>query len=196
MPFAPRWLALGALVALLLALCAVLLARQLSSPSHASKATATASGFTQYRDPSGMFAGSYPSSWRRLAPASNESGVVLLAQSTNGASLLVRKTPIGAAVTLTNLGAARKLTDSVVFSDKSAKLLNPPQAVTLGGLPGYLYLYTFQDPTGIGGAHAHYFLFDGTTMITLVFQAMPANSIVAMAPLFDRIAKTFHALPG
>jgi len=46
------------------------------------------------------------------------------------------------------------------------------------------------------GAHAHYFVFDGATMITLVFQALPAPRIFSLAPLFDRVAATFRVLPA
>ena len=167
-----------------------------SAPASKHSSTATTPGFSAYRDPGGLFAGSYPSGWQRIAPA-NDASVVLLAQSGNGASLLVRKTTVSAQVSVANLASAQRLTDSVVHSDKSVQLLRPPQQVTLSGLPGYLYLYTFKDPsTGVQGAHAHYFLFDGATMVTLVFQAVPPNSILTQAPLFDRIAKTFHPISG
>lgn len=107
--------------------------------------------------------------------------------------MLVRATPISARVNAQNLSAAKRLADHVVRSGKAVTMLRPPQQVTLGGLPGYLYLYTFQDPSsGERGAHAHYFLFRGDTMITIVFQAMPAARILALGPLFDRIASTFH----
>ncbi|MDQ6605250.1 MAG: hypothetical protein M3Z06_01725 [Actinomycetota bacterium] len=109
----------------------------------------------------------------------------------------MRKTPLGAPVTAANLGAGKTLADRVVKSGKHVTFLRPPEQVTLGGLPGYLYLYTF-DVAGTAqrGAHAHYFLFAGTTLITLVFQALPANQILSLAPLFDRIAGTFRTSAG
>lgn len=119
---------------------------------------------------------------------------MLLAVGSDGASFLVRKTAIGAPVSAGNLAAAKKLTDHVVTSGKNVVMLRAPQQVTLGGLPGYLYLYTFEDPsTGQRGGHAHYFLFQGATMLTLVFQALPATKFVPLAPLFDRVASTFRA---
>lgn len=164
------------------------------SPAQATQAS-TPSDLVAYQDPGGAFAGSYPSSWQRLQ--STDPQVVVLAAGGDGSSFQVRKTPIGTQVTAANLGAARKLTDGVVRSGKSVTLLRQPQQVTLGGLPGYLYLYTFDDPaSGQRGAHAHYFLFAGTTMITLVFQVLPADRIASVAPLFDRIASTFRAQPA
>ncbi|MGI8864547.1 MAG: hypothetical protein ACR2JH_09155 [Solirubrobacteraceae bacterium] len=183
---------------LLLGIAAWLIGEQLTSsskPRSARKLVAAAQpSFTQFRDPGGTFSGGYPSSWQRLQ--SSDPAVVALAASSDGASLLVRKTPIGVPVSAVNLGRARKLTDSVVNSGKHVTWLRQPQQVTLGGLPGYLYLYTFDDPTtGQRGAHAHYFLFQGTTMVTLVFQALPAERISSLAPLFDRIASMFRATP-
>ncbi len=184
---------------MLLGLGAWLIGQKLvsSSPSRrTAKSSATAqSGFVRFQDPGGTFAGSYPSSWQRLQASDPQ--IVLLTASADGASLLVRKTPIGGQVSAANLSAARRITDRVVKSGKNVTFLRQPQQVTLGGLPGYLYLYTFDDSSSGGrGAHAHYFLFQGTTMITLVFQALPANRILSLAPLFDRIASSFRALPA
>jgi hypothetical protein len=190
--------ALGGIVALLLGLSGWLIGSQIvSSPAtkHAPKpAPSTPSDLVQFRDPAGAFAGAYPSTWRRLAASDAE--VVLLAASNDGASFLARKTPIRGPVGLANLATARNLADRVVKSGKNVVMLHQPQQVTLGGLPGFLYLYTFDDPsTGQRGGHAHYFLFQGATMITLVFQALPATTMVSKAPLFDRIAAAFRALP-
>ena len=109
------------------------------------------------------------------------------------------KTTLTVPVNATNLASAERLTSRIVSGGPGVKLLKlhyrQPAAVTVGGFPGLLYLYTFVDPTtGETGAHAHYFLFDGKTMITLVFQSLPSNNFVSLAPLFDRIAGTIHAL--
>ncbi len=192
-------MALGAVVALALGLGAWLIGQQLlSSPGAAHPARHAAIASSQliaFRDPQGTFAISYPSSWQQLPSGAQQ--VVLLAASSDGASLLVRKATLDGAVTAANLTAARKLTDRVVASGDNVIQLRAPQQVALGGLPGYLYLYTFYDPqTRQRGAHAHYFVFDGATMITLVFQALPAPRIFSLAPLFDRVAATFRVLPA
>ncbi len=184
---------------LLLGVGAWLLGQQLASsspPRHvANRSPSVPSGVVSFQDAAGAFAVSYPSSWQQLP--STDAQVSLLAASSAGASLQVRKTAIGAPVTAANLGAGKTLADRVVKSGKHVTFLRPPQQVTLGGLPGYLYLYTFDDPaTGQRGAHAHYFLFAGTTVITLVFQALPENRMLSLAPLFDRIAGTFRTPAG
>jgi hypothetical protein len=193
MPPGARWLALAAAVALALGAGAWFAGRQLlASPATVRFPTPMARRQRTVVAPGGTFEISYPSTWRRLPD--NQPGVVLLASGAGG-SMLVRETPLSAPVTTTNFSSAEQLASRIVNSGPGVKLLRPPQAVTLGGLPGLLYLYTFTDSqTGQVGAHAHYFLFDRATMITLVFQAVPAARILTLAPLFDRIAATFHLL--
>jgi hypothetical protein len=188
------------LVVVLLAASAWVIGRQFGSSKHAPKHSSIASiRMTEFKDPGGTFDGGYPSSWKRLKTSDPQ--VVLLAAGPNGTSYEVAKTPIGVVINATNLTAAEKLTNHIVDGGKDVKLIptryKQPEEVALGGLPGLLYLYTFLDPTtGEHGAHAHYFLFDGKTMITLVFQSLPSNTFTSQAPLFDRIAGTFHALQG
>jgi hypothetical protein len=80
----------------------------------------------------------------------------------------------------------------VVKSGRGVKLIAPPQRSDLGGLPGYFYLYSYRDGDGRRGAHSHYFLFKGDTMFTIVFQAVPEGRLPELAPVFDRIARTFR----
>lgn len=200
LPDIPRWVGLAALVVVLLGAAGWLIGQQLSSstaPRQKSKNSTTS--YDTFKDPAGAFAGAYPSSWKRMTPPS--SAFILLAQGPDGASYEVGKTTITAPVNASNLGAAAKLTEGIVNSGPQVQLLKlkyrQPQVVSVGGMPGLLYLYTFVDPTtGETGAHAHYFLFDGRTMITLVFQSLPSNNFTTLAPEFDRIARTFHKLAG
>ncbi len=201
LPAVPRWVGMTALVVVLLGTGGWLISQQFTSstaPRQKSVLNSTSS-YAKFKDPAGAFEGSYPPSWKRAAVS--RPGDVLLATGPNGASFQVAKTSITAPVNATNLAAAKKLTDRVVRSGPQVKLLttrfHQPAQVSIGGLPGYLYLYTFVDPTtGETGAHAHYFVFEGKTMITLVFQALPSTNFRTLAPLFDRIASTFRAIPG
>ena len=118
--------------------------------------------------------------------------VSLLAER-DGASVLVRTASLGVEVDAGSLGAARRLTDKLVRVADELKPLGRPRLVGLGGLPGYLYLYTFRDgTTGQRAAHAHYFLFRGETMITIIFKAEPASRFADLARLFDRIGGTLR----
>ncbi len=63
-------------------------------------------------------------------------------------------------------------------------------------MPGYYYLYTFIDgETGAEGAHAHYFLFRGRNMYTLVFQALPSDGFSRLSGVFDQIAASLQTRP-
>jgi hypothetical protein len=197
LPVVPRWVGVVALVVVLLGVIAWVIADQGTSSAkpkakHSSSAT---SGYITFKDPAGVFAGAYPPNWKRYATASPQ--YVLLVEGPHGASYEVGKTTISAPVDAANLSAALKLTNRIVKSGLDVKLLRKPEEVSLGDLPGILYLYLFRDAaTGQMGAHAHYFLFDGKEMITLVFQALPSNYFTTLAPLFTRIASTFHVLPA
>ncbi len=197
-----RWLAGGAAVVLLVGAGAMLIARELfsppsPSPSRAAPAKPAAtepSGFVRFRDADAGLSIAHPSSWRRL-PAP-DAQVSLLAER-EGASVLVRTASLGISVDAGSLGAARRLAGRLVREVGKVKTLRRPALVSLGGLPGYLYLYTFRDPaTGQDSAHAHYFLFRGKTMITVVFQAEPANRFASLAPLFDQIGGTLRVEQG
>ncbi|MGH3994534.1 MAG: hypothetical protein ACRDSN_18995, partial [Pseudonocardiaceae bacterium] len=137
---------------------------------------------------------SYPASWRRLT--SSDPALPLVA-GTAEASLSMRTTRLGTEVGLETLDSAKALTDRLVMRGRRVKQLRPPRRIdNLGGLPGWLYIYSFEDPSsGERGAHAHYFLFRGDTLITLVFQTVPSERFASYAPLFDRLAATLKSKP-
>ena len=185
-------LAAAAVAAVVIAAAAAFIGSNLISSSDPDKpANRKSSGFVRFRDPETGFAISHPRRWRRLPSGDS---LVRLIVAGGGGSLLVRTSPLGQRERPATLTSAKKLTDRWVRSVKSVKLLRPAKQVELGGLPGYLYLYTFRDRgTRERGAHAHYFLFRGGTVFTLVFQALPSTTFTGLAPLFDRIASTFRA---
>jgi len=193
-----RWIAPAVVAALLLAVLAMMLGRELVSPDapdRPARAARTAKpDFVRFQDPAGGLSIVRPAGWRQLTPPNPE--VRLLAQG-DEASMLVRMTNLGVKVGPQSLGRARELTDKLVRSAGQAKPLRRRRRVTLGGLPGYLYLYTFRDSsTGERGAHAHYFLFRGKTLITIVFQTASAERLARFAPLFDRLGGTLQSTPG
>jgi hypothetical protein len=89
-----------------------------------------------------------------------------------------------------NLGNLRSVTDGIIGSNPSARVLKQ-DTVSINGLIGYYYLYTFKDATGLDGVHAHYFLFSGHNMYSIVFQALPASQFTRFAGIFDQIAQSF-----
>ena len=194
-----RWIVIGAVAAgvtVLVAVAAVVIGRELigsTAPPPKPPAPAEPPGFVRFHDAGAKFSIAHPSTWVRRTPP--EPDVRLLAEL-ESASMLVRVANLPIKVSPENVGAAKQITDSLVNTARNLKLLRAPAQVNLGGLPGYLYLYTFRSPAGHTDAHAHYFLFRGEEMITIVFQATPADNFVGLAPLFDQIATTLRSQPA
>jgi PsbP-like protein len=166
--------------------------------SRSSTTTTTAAGpeLLEVRNEGAGFAISYPKAWARLEAADPQ--VVLVAsekgeQATQGGSILTRVIDLPAQVGPDRLDEAKKSTDGIVAKNPSVELKAQPTRLEIGGVPGYFYFYTFMDTgTGQRGVHSHYFLFKGTKMITIVFQALPDTDFVRLAPTFDRMAASFR----
>lgn len=135
----------------------------------------------------------YPATWKSRLERPSDPDLALLVAADDSTSLLMRVADSGleVAVTRRTLPIVRKYTDGLVAADSRAKQLTQPLAVLAGGLPGWRYRYTFGEGAE-RGAHDHYFLFKGTKLIQIVFQAVPAERLPAVAPVFDRIAATFR----
>ena len=67
----------------------------------------------------------------------------------------------------------------LVASNSTVKVLKE-QAISLNGMLGYYYFYTFEDGP-VTAVHAHYFLFSGNKMNILVFQTLPGANVVMPA---------------
>jgi len=184
----------GVVVVVGLAVFASGLGQRLLAPgSPAAAQAASQPGFVEFRQPQAGFAVAYPGDWARVPDPDPQ--VALLASNGAGYSFQVRVLTLATLVGPTQLPAAQQFTDQIVTSNKSVKMLAGPQQITLGGLAGYFYLYTFTDPvTGQSGAHSHFFLFKGNTMISLVFQAIPAEAFRSGAATFDHISASFRVL--
>jgi hypothetical protein len=137
----------------------------------------------------------YPGTWRRLP--SSDPQVRLLAAVGPSRSVLIRVSASEIAdVKRETLPVVRQFTDPLLATDARTKQLAEPEAISLGGLLGYRYRYTYTAKDGTTGAHVHYFLFKHKQMIQLVFQALPARSLAAAEPGFERIAATFRSTGG
>lgn len=197
---------LGTLVAVGLAIPAALWAPSWFTHDHPPQAQATNPanqadvsaksrpvGFAEFRSDQAGFELAYPASWTKLSPKDPQ--ILLLASQGTQDSFLVRASELQDTVGPQQLPAARKITDEIVTSNKSVQMLSDPKQVQLGGLPGFFYLYSFKDPSSQQeGVHSHFFLFNGKTMISMVFQSLPREHFAESAKTFDQIASSFHAL--
>lgn len=143
-----------------------------------------------FRDAETGFSIDYPTSWQEQRARSGDVRLAISPRQGDGEALVVRLLPIEQPATAENLPQFKAVTDGIVTGDKSARILKE-QPITLNGLPGYFYMYTFKDNgTGVEGVHSHYFLFEGKRMFTLVFQASPAADFEGLAALFDQMAQS------
>jgi hypothetical protein len=150
-------------------------------------------GFSQFRNDQAGIELAYPSTWTKLTPKDPQI-LLLLANGTQD-SVLVRSSELQEAVGPQQLPAARQVTDKLVLSNKTVQMITEPKQIELGGLPGFFYFYSFKDAnSGQEGAHSHFFLFNGKTMISMVFQTLPRERFASTAPTFDKIAASFHAI--
>jgi hypothetical protein len=151
------------------------------------------SALTTYRDDEAGFTIKYPAAWKRLTPPVRELRLVV---SPGGQeSALVRVQMTEQATTPENLGNIKATTDGIVGSNKTAKVLRQ-NAISVNGMIGYYYLYTFTDEkSGLTGAHAHYFLFQGHKMNSIVLQAIPADNFKNLEGVFTQMLDSFHSDP-
>lgn len=164
-----------------------------SGPGKADTSTkALPVGFSQFRSDHAGFELAYPSSWTKLNPKDPQ--VLLLASQGTQDTVLVRESELPEPVGPQQLANARQVTDKLVTSNTSVQMITDPKQIELGGLPGFFYFYSFKDASGQEGAHSHFFLFNGKTMISMVFQTLPRERFAATAPTFDKIAASFRAL--
>lgn len=150
----------------------------------------TPAGWVRHRDDLTGVSLAYPPSWSAL-PA-REEGVRLIASDGRGGSLLVRTADAGQDVAPGDVESVKRYTDQAVMANRSVRLITEPRQVKLGGLPGWVYVYTF-DAGRRRGTHSHYIVFRGRRMFALVLQALPKSRFETLAPVFDRIAGSFRA---
>ncbi len=146
---------------------------------------------TTFRDPQTGITVAYPRSWRKVdVPVADYR---LAVDGGNEVAFTIRVVPIQVPATAANLENFKAVTDGLVVSNDTVKVLKH-QAISLNGMLGYYYFYTFQDG-GVDAVHAHYFLFSGNKMNILVFQSLP-DDFQDMAATFDKIAESFKSDPN
>lgn len=168
-------------------------------PSPATTATAAPAppATVRFKDTLTDVAIAYPATWVRRVSADQAVRILVSSRDASaGASVSVRKSGLTEEVNERNLALVRPLTDDLVAGDERITARTDPVAVTVGGLPGYRYRYTYTTADKTEGAHEHYFLFKAGRLVQLVLQAVPATSLKTLQPTFDRIVASFQAPRG
>jgi hypothetical protein len=146
---------------------------------------------TTFRDPETGISVDYPRFWKRVEVPVAE--YRLAVDAGNSVAFTIRVVPIQQPATPQNLANFKAVTDGLVASNPTVKVFKE-QAITLNGMLGYYYFYTFEDGP-ITAVHAHYFLFSGHKMNILVFQTLP-DDFEPLAATFDRVAESFRSDPN
>lgn len=173
-----------------------------SQPTSTSTSIAPATvpaDFVTYTDSEAGFTLKHPRTWRRVPPeelnlpeGATPPNLVVTPGGLDYVS--VRVTELEGTVGPDNIGDLQAVTDAII-SDADVRVLER-RSVTVNGMAGYYYLYTFTDgTTKQDGLHSHYFLFQGNRMNALVFQAVPAEAIRRLEPTFDAIRDSFESKP-
>ncbi len=146
---------------------------------------------TAFKDPETGISVEYPRAWQRVqVPVADYR---LAVDGGNNVAFTIRVVPIQTPATPANLENFKAVTDGLVASNSTVNVLKN-QAISLNGMLGYYYFYTFSDGP-VQAVHAHYFLFSGNKMNVLVFQALP-DDFEALASTFDKIAESFRSDPN
>jgi hypothetical protein len=146
---------------------------------------------TTFRDPQTGISVDYPRAWKRVEVPVAE--YRLAVDAGNNVAFTIRVVPIQQVATPQNLANFKAVTDGLVASNPTVKVFKE-QAITLNGMLGYYYFYTFEDGP-VTAVHAHYFLFSGQKMNILVFQTLP-DDFEPLAATFDRVAESFRSDPN
>ncbi|MEW6153050.1 MAG: hypothetical protein AB1673_03535 [Actinomycetota bacterium] len=140
-------------------------------------------------DPLTGFTIKVPRSWQSFETPVADIRLVMAADENDGLS--IRVIPIQTPATVDNIANFKAVTDTIVFGNERARLIQE-QLVRLNGHLTYHYVYTFTDEgTGQEGVHAHYFVFEGNRMFSIVFQTIPSQDFPRWAAVFDQVAESF-----
>ena len=173
-----------------MAVAAALLVARFWGPGHTEQPTRSTAELALYSDPTGLFRIGHPPTWR---PESQTRGGVLL-QGGGQNAVAVKEFDLASRVDTRDVADMRAVTDAILSTPTAHLRVWTSQVVHVGGLTGLYYLYSF--PTGHQqGLHAHYFLFSGKRMFTIVCQVVPASGFPRMAPTFDAVARSLVVAP-
>ena len=163
----------------------------LGRPAETGPAATRPAGLVTFADAAKHYRISYPRGWQKTTEA--DGGVVLHVRGRDAVS--ISEFTLAAPVDTHNVADMRAVTDAILSAPSAHLTVLESQVVRIGRLSGVYYLYYF--PSGRQrGVHAHYFLFSGKQMFTLVFQALPATDFQQLAKTFDAVAETFTVTSG
>jgi hypothetical protein len=163
-------------------------ARVEPAPEASGSRPVSAAGTTTLDASDQGFALDYPRGWTRV-DGTGDAATVLRISGRNAFS--IRTFALREPVAQPQLADMRAVTDAVLSTPGAKLTVLDVRATEVAGLPAVYYLYYF--PSGRRqGLHAHYFVFDGARMHSLVFQVVPARQFSHYAADFDAVIASFR----
>ncbi len=137
----------------------------------------------------------YPKDWAQVSTKDLDASYRLLVSVPKSKdNFRVRVNAYSSEVTKANVADQKAVIDAI-FSEEKITILSDT-VVEVNGLPALFYVYKFTDSTGEPGYHAHFFVFQGRKMVSLVFEAIPEARYGLLAPVFDAVANSLQVAPG
>jgi hypothetical protein len=164
-----------------------------AQPKASPSPRVAAAQWLRHIDETAGFSLDYPASWNVYG--SRDPGVQFLVGPDDADFVLVRViAPLPVCIGPGQTQAMKQITDGLLLNQK-VEILREAQ-VSLAGLPGWEYVYSFADSVTKGtGVHIHVFLFQGNRLHTLVLQVLPQTRLHDLAPTFDQVLARFRTMP-
>lgn len=170
------------------------------SPSLGASGAGAPGGPTTLLDlPSQGFSLRYPAAWTRVNESNGSTGgsgstadsAPTILQISNENAVSIRTFSLQKPVSNPQLADMRAVTDAILSTPGAKLTILEVRSVEVGGLPAVYYLYYF--PSGQQqGIHAHYFVFNGARMYSMVFQVVPPSQFPTYAAAFDAVVASFR----
>jgi len=167
-----------------------------ATPTPTPTAPKVPKDYTAFNDKDTGVKLSVPKEWTALSTKGLDPAIRLAVgiPDTND-TVFLRVSAYSSEVTAANIGDQKNVFDQLLGGENINILVN--QTTTLRGMPALFYVYRFTDQaSGKTGIHAHYFVFQGKKMVSMVFQALPEDRYSIDAPVFDIIANSLVVEPG
>ena len=145
--------------------------------------------FVTYEDLETHFTMRYPRGWHRTEVPNREIRLQVTDGRQYAVRVQVRRTEV--ATTPANVGNLEPVMSGLIVGDSRVLSRDP---VTINGLIGFRYIYTFVDEAGLEEAHIHYFLFQGHKLHSIVFAA-PSSEFARIEGVFDQMINSFRSEP-
>ncbi len=151
--------------------------------------------YETFIDPQTGFSLEHPETWVPIARPDSSRRLVLSAGGQNTVSVRYNEDFTKEPVTdVEDLAALQAVTDRIAGGEGVQVLQR--EALMVNDMPTIYYLSRFTDEaSGAKGVNAQHFVFQGTDMYILLFQAFPEEEFDRLAPDFDKIRASFRGDP-